>query len=160
LIGEWQKNPVCDPYCSYRIPRDMDMGANYGEYTWRVRTISNGIAGPWSAMRTFTYTRLERTWQISPENGFTTADTTPTFEWAEITGATMYLFQVRLPDDRLVGNFLVSDATYCVDGGSCIWDIDGGILEPGVTYKWHVRAKNGRNFGRWTAYRDISITSE
>jgi hypothetical protein len=59
-----------------------------------------------------------------------------------------------------VGNFLVSDATYCMDSGSCIWDIDDGILQPGVTYKWHVRAKNGRNFGRWTAYRDISITSE
>ena len=160
LIGDWQKNPVCDPYCSYRIPNTMDLGSAYGDYDWRVRTITNGIAGPWSEMRTFTYTRLERTWQISPENGFTTVDTTPTFEWGEITGATMYLFQIRLPDDRLVGNYLVSDATYCTDGGSCVWDIDDGILEPGVTYKWHVRAKNGRNFGRWTAYRDISIISE
>jgi len=25
-------------------------------------------------------------------------------------------------------------------------------------YKWHIRAKNGRNFGRWTAYRTITIT--
>ena len=160
LIGEWQKAPVCDEdnYCEYRIPRDMDLGSAYGEYDWRVRTISNGIAGPWSEMRTFTYTALERTYQISPEDGFTTADTTPTFEWAEITGATMYLFQVRLPDDTLVRNILVSDATYCTDGGSCVWTIDDGILDPNTTYKWHVRAKNGRNFGRWTAYRTIIIT--
>jgi hypothetical protein len=136
----------------------MDLGSAYGDYDWRVRTVSNGIEGPWSETRMFTYTPLERTWQISPADGFTTSDTTPTFEWGEITGATMYLFQLRLPDDTLVRNILVSDATYCTDGGSCVWTIDDGILEPGVTYKWHVRAKNGRNFGRWTAYRTIVIT--
>ncbi|NSW54224.1 MAG: hypothetical protein HPY85_17110 [Anaerolineae bacterium] len=160
LIGEWQKNPVCDAvtYCEFRIPNTMDLGSAYGDYDWRVRTVSNGIEGPWSETRMFTYTPLERTWQISPADGFTTSDTTPTFEWGEITGATMYLFQLRLPDDSLVRNILVSDATYCTDGDSCVWTIDDGILEPGVTYKWHVRAKNGRNFGRWTAYRTITIT--
>lgn len=160
LIGEWQKNPECDEvtFCEYRIPNTMDLGSNYGDYDWRVHTISNGIAGPWSEMRTFTYTALERTYQISPADGFTTASTTPTFEWAEITGATMYLFQLRLPDDSLVRNYLVSDATYCTDGGTCVWTIDDGVLDPGTTYKWHVRAKNGRNFGRWTAYRTITIT--
>lgn len=155
LIETWQKNPVCDPYCTYRIPRDMDLGANYGEYKWRIFAKNSGMLGEWSEMRTFTYSRLNRTVQVSPANGFSTSDTTPEFQWEEITGATMYLFQVRLPDDTFVGNFLVSDTTYCVDGGSCTWELSSA-LPPGE-YKWHVRAKNGRNFGRWTAYRTFTI---
>lgn len=156
LIESWQKNPVCDPYCEYRIPNTMDLGTAYGDYRWRIRAKNGVLEGPWSELRTFSYTELERTAQVSPENGFNSLTTTPTFEWTEITGATMYLFQVRLPDDTLVGNFLVEDAVYCTDGGNCTWTFpDPDVFEVGEEYKWHVRAKNGRNFGRWTAYREI-----
>jgi len=110
-------------------------------------------------MRTFTYTQLERTVQFNPADGITWTDTTPTFEWEQITGATMYLFQVRLLNDDFVGNYLVEDATYCT-GGTCTWTIPFGELDDLTTYKWHVRAKNGRNFGRWTAYREITIEIE
>lgn len=155
-LGNWGTAPACDLYCEFRLPFDLEDA--YGDYTWQVRTVYADTQSAWSEARTFSYVQLERTWQISPADGFTTASTTPTFEWGEITGATLYLFQVRLPDDTFVANLLVSDATYCVDGGSCIWTIDDGILQPNTTYKWHVRAKNGRNFGRWTAYRTIVIT--
>jgi surface protein len=159
LIGEWAKGlGACDPgpYCEHRIP--FDLQSAYGIYSWRVRArnTEQGTEGSWSDMRSFNYTQLARTSQVSPANGFSTIDTTPTFQWTEITGATMYLFQVRRMDDSLVGNYLVSDATYCVDGGNCTWDLSTALAVG--EYKWHVRAKNGRNFGRWTAYRTITIT--
>lgn len=157
LIDTWQKNPPCTPYCYYRIPDDL--GSDYGDYQWRVRAKNSGLEGEWSEMRTFTYTQLERTSQISPADGITWTDTTPTFEWQQITGATMYLFQMRLLNDDFVGNYLVEDDIYC-SGSTCTWTIPPGELSDLTTYKWHVRAKNGRNFGRWTAYREITIEVE
>jgi hypothetical protein len=66
----------------------------------------------------------------------------------------MYLVQIRKPDDTLVSNILVSDFMFCNET-SCTWNHDRFI--PDGEYKWHVRAKNGRNFGRWTAYRTFII---
>jgi hypothetical protein len=64
--------------------------------------------------------------------------------------------QFRLPDDTFLFNVLVDDAGNCAEGGNCAWTLDRELL-PGE-YKWHVRAKNGRNFGRWTAYWNLTIT--
>ena len=153
----WNKGvAACDPgpFCEHRIPTDLQ--SNYGDYHWRVRARNTvtGEVGDWSVTRKFTYTQLERTWQISPPDGFTTSDTTPTLQWAPITGATMYLMQFRLPDDTSVFNVLVPHATYC-DETACTWDVNPALAIG--EYKWHVRAKNGRNFGRWTAYRTLII---
>jgi hypothetical protein len=164
LLMSWQKNPVCDPYCTFRVPTDMDLGANYGDYKWRISAKNGALEGAWSETRTFTYTALDRTWQISPATDFEVTTSPITFQWGEITGATMYLFQIRenTIDERLIGNYLVEDALYCVDGGECTWTFvaDSGVFTEGMTYKWHVRAKNGRNYGRWTAYRTFTINLE
>jgi subtilisin family serine protease len=157
-MGYWNKGVgACDPgpYCEHRIP--FDLGSAYGDYYWavRARNTSTGDDGGWSETRKFTYTALERTWQISPADGYVSSSPTPTLQWGPITGATMYLMQFRLPDDTFVFNVLVPHDTYC-DATACTWDVDPALANG--DYKWHVRAKNGRNFGRWTAYRAITIT--
>ncbi|NSW54141.1 MAG: S8 family serine peptidase [Anaerolineae bacterium] len=157
LMDSWTKGigSCTGTYCEYRI--DTDLQSNFGTYSWRVRarnTITS-VSGAWSVTRYFTYTQLARTWQISPVDDYVSSSSTPTLEWGDITGATMYLMQFRLPDDTFVRNTLVSDADFC-DGSTCTWSVDPGL--PDGDYKWHVRAKNGRNFGRWTAYRDFSIS--
>ena len=157
LLGAWTKGVgACDPgpYCEYRIPFDLESA--YGAYTWQVRArnTDSDLQSSWSETRTFTYTQLARTWQISPASGTITSDTTPTLQWGDIEGATMYLVNFRLPDDTFVRNVLVSDAIYC-DGSTCTWNVDPALAQG--EFKWHVRAKNGRNFGRWTAYRTITI---
>ncbi|NSW54293.1 MAG: hypothetical protein HPY85_17455 [Anaerolineae bacterium] len=156
LLGTWTKGTgACATYCEHRIPFDLESA--YGDYEWRVRARNTDLplSGEWSALRTFSYTQLARTWQISPADGYSTSDTSPTLQWADMEGATMYLVNFRLPDDTFVANMLVSDATYC-DGSTCTWNVDPALATG--EYKWHVRAKNGRNFGRWTAYRTINIT--
>jgi hypothetical protein len=157
-MGVWNKGVgACDPgpFCEHRIP--FDLGSAYGDYYWRVRArnTSTGDDGGWSETRKFTYTQLERTWQISPADGYVSSSPTPTLQWGPITGATMYLMQFRLPDDSFLFNVLVPHDTHC-DATACTWDVDPALANG--DYKWHVRAKNGRNFGRWTAYRDITIT--
>lgn len=78
--------------------------------------MQNGEAeSEWSQLRTFTYTRLERTSQISPSTDIVLSDTSPIFEWTEIEGATYYIFQVRYLDDIVVANEFVKDGTYCVE---------------------------------------------
>ncbi|NSW54031.1 MAG: DUF285 domain-containing protein [Anaerolineae bacterium] len=154
LLGTWTKGiGACTTYCEYRIPFDFESA--YGSYDWRVRArnTDTSLESAWSDLRTFTYTQLARTTQLTA-TGLITTNTTPTLQWADITGATMYLVNFRLPDDTFVRNVLVSDATYC-DGSTCTWDVNPALAQG--EYKWHVRAKNGRNFGRWTAYRTINI---
>lgn len=159
VLGEWQKGvgscEIEPLYCIYRIPFDLE--DNYGTYNWsiRARNTDTGAEGQWAVFRNFTYTQLDRTWQISPVADYVTSDHTPELQWANITGATKYLMQFRLPDDSFVFNVVVDDATYC-DDTTCTWSVDPTLLDHG-DYKWHVRAKNGRNFGRWTAYRNITI---
>jgi len=157
-LGYWNKGVgACDPgpFCEHRIPFDLE--GNYGDYHWevRARNTDTGDEGEWSETRTFSYIQLERTWQVSPENGFITEDPSPTLQWGQITGATLYLMQIRDLSDNLIIQTLVSDATFCA-AGVCTWDVDPELAIG--DYKWHIRAKNGRNFGRWTAYRTITIT--
>jgi hypothetical protein len=155
LMNTWNKGvAACDPgpYCDFRIP--FDLQSNYGDYYWRVRARNSSETGAWSDLRKFTYTQLDRTAIISPVDGYVSEITGVQFRWTDITGATMYLVQIRQLDDTLVSNILVDDEMYC-NGTSCTWRYDRFI--PDGDYKWHVRAKNGRNFGRWTAYRAVTI---
>jgi hypothetical protein len=143
-----------DTLCSYRLPFDLE--SNFGSYDWQVRSRLGGVQSDWSALRTLTYTQLERTWIISPPSGSVTFDLSPTLQWGDITGATMYLLQIRDLSGNLVQNTLVSDALFC-SGGTCTWAVDPELAIG--EYQWHVRAKNGRNFGRWTAYSLIEIST-
>jgi hypothetical protein len=159
LLGTWNKGVgACDPgpYCEHRIPFDME--GNYGTYSWRVRARNTTlqISSEWSTIRYFTYTQLARTSLISPASGTSLNYGYPELNWTDITGATKYLVQFRLLDDTFLFNVLVDDAGNCAEGGNCAWTLDRELL-PGE-YKWHVRAKNGRNFGRWTAYWNLTIT--
>ncbi|NSW54032.1 MAG: VCBS repeat-containing protein [Anaerolineae bacterium] len=154
-VGVWSvENGACGTYCEFRLPSAYDLAADYGSYQWRVRARADADAGDWSAPFAFTYQQLARTAQVSPADGFATSDPTPAFSWTDVTGATQYLFQLRDDSNAVVLERLVSDATYC-DGSTCTWDLDQPLVAG--NYQWHVRAKNGRNFGRWTAYRTITI---
>ncbi|NSW53918.1 MAG: hypothetical protein HPY85_15565 [Anaerolineae bacterium] len=154
VLDTWNTTGTdCAPYWCFRIP--YDLASNYGDYQWRVQALDGAALSDWSVTRTFTYTQLARTWLISPSDGYSTQDGSPLVEWGDITGATMYLVQVRRAStDALIIQHLVSDADFC-DGSTCGWEIDPGLADD--SYIWHVRAKNGRNFGRWTAYRDLII---
>jgi hypothetical protein len=159
LLGSWNKGVgACDPgpFCDHRIP--FDLQSAYGTYSWRVRARNTTlqITSEWSTIRYFTYTQLARTALISPASGTSLNYGYPELNWTDITGATKYLVQFRLPDDTFLFNVLVDDAGNCAEGGNCAWTLDRELL-PGE-YKWHVRAKNGRNFGRWTAYWNLTIT--
>lgn len=158
-LGIWKvNNPTCSPYCEFRLPYDLEQ--NYGVYRWRVQAMDKGTVdmSGWSKKRHFTYTQLDRVSLSFPVASTTIPDLNPQFVWSEITGATYYLFQVRTNDvaEHLVYETLVKDADAC-DTVFCSYTIEPMLA--GDNYKWHVRAKNGRNFGRWAAYSNFTVNA-
>jgi hypothetical protein len=156
-IGNWTRGVgACDPgpYCEYRISFDLE--SNFGDYFWRVkaRNTTTDAYSQWSNLRKFTYTQLGRVTAYAPIDDLVTSNRYPSLIFSDITGATMYLVQFRLPDETFLFNMLIPDAGNC-DGSLCIYTFDTP-MDPG-TYIWHMRAKNGRNFGRWTAYKTLTI---
>jgi hypothetical protein len=71
---------------SFKLPTTLPQGT----YVWRVQAVdAAGNVGDESAVRTFTVFI-----GTAPADGLFTTDTTPTFTWAAVTGATGYTLQV------------------------------------------------------------------
>ncbi|MCD6166249.1 hypothetical protein J7K19_06045, partial [bacterium] len=117
-----------------------------GTYYWRVRAKDNlNNWGGWSTVWSFTIDTQGPPVPnlISPANGSTTNDNTPTFDWDDITDAVEYQIQVdnnsnfSSPERNQVG---LTTSTYTPTSS----------LSDG-TYYWRVRAKdNLNNWGGWS----------
>lgn len=158
IIGTWDMDDACGTYCEFRLPRAYNLDDQYGTYYWRIqaKNFATGQMSGWSTKRPFVYTKVGTTSLNSPANGASTSDHRPEFGWDQATGATKYIVQVRdnVSDDILVHQ-LFSDDTDCT-AGACLGEITP-YLEAGE-YKWHVRGKNGTNYGNWTPYRTLTVT--
>ena len=119
----------------------------YDKYYWRVMTVDlAGNESPgWSSPRSFTLT-----FQNLPKYGAFTADTTPTFSWYAVTGATGYRLEVsgliQLPDSY--------------NSGPCVGTSHTVVAaEPLLTgkYEWTLSALVG---GSWilSPARPLTIT--
>lgn len=164
LVGLWNAavdNDTCPTYCEYRIPLNLSLVPNgndgFGDYNWRVQVMNadKSAVSPYSVQRTFTYTQLDRVTLLSPADGTLTAESSPTMEWTPVTGATYYIFNVRGLDDSILTWDLVP-ATAC-DATTC--SAEPSVTLPSGDWQWHIRSKNGTNYGRWTSYWDISIAA-
>ncbi len=90
-----------------------DLASNTKFY-WRVRAVNlAGEMGNWSASRTFR-TALTPPALLTPMDASTVSDTTPTFTWSAVPGATGYTLQVSKNDTftQLVLNKTVTTNTY------------------------------------------------
>jgi photosystem II stability/assembly factor-like uncharacterized protein len=106
-------------------------------YYWRVRTFSTaGQYSVWSSVWSFRTVLLPPA-LLAPANGRMTANRRPTFDWADITGATSYTIQVSR-----YSNFSINLFSAQVSGSSSYRH--PRYLPTGVTLYWRVRA-NGPN---------------
>ena len=115
-----------------------------GSHTWRVRATScgGGQTSDWSPLRSFTVD-LNDVVLKSPPHGAIITDTTPTFEWYAVDGATNYKIEVR--KDTIDGQkvFEVESTTPSFTPIA--------ILNPS-TYAWHVMSyRNGSWTGSWSS---------
>ena len=122
-----------------------------GTYYWRVQASNSCGDGSWSSTWSFTILSTPSAPSLSsPSNGSSTCDTTPTFSWGSVSGATSYRIQV---DDSSsfsspAINTTTSSSNYT----------PGSALSPG-TYYWRVQASNSCGDGSWSSTWSFTILS-
>ena len=128
-----------------------------GQYTWCVRAQDVlGTWSPWSAA--FRLTIIDAPSQpgrpilLSPDNGASTNDATPTFAWEIAFDAASYQFQL---DTRQGFPSPFYDASLDETGHT------PGVVLPDGSYFWRVRAVNAdRIAGPWSAVRRVTIDTQ
>ncbi len=122
-------------------------------YYWRVIANLGGTLSPWSEVRTITITGAPGNAApvaVSPDNGATTSDRTPTFTWTEVPTAVRYRIQIS----PLEG-FGVWVVNQTVNAPITEWT-PGVNFNPG-TYWWRVQAEGGGDSSWFTIKRSITI---
>jgi M6 family metalloprotease-like protein len=87
---------------------------------------------------------------ISPVDGSTIADNTPTFDWGDVTGTTQYQIQV---DNNVDFSSPVIDTTTTVSTYTPTAALANGV------YHWHVRARSGSNWNAYSSARTVTIAA-
>jgi nitrogen fixation protein FixH len=107
-----------------------------GTYYWRARGVDGGgTPGAYSASRTLTISTTAPA-LLSPADGTTTSDSTPSFDWADKTGAADY--ELQIDDDPLFGSVNLnktglSTSDYTLAAAEALAD---------GTWYWRVRARD------------------
>ncbi len=122
-----------------------------GKFYWRVRAINNaGVAGAWSAARSFTLQQVAVPVLTSPVNPTTTAITTPSFTWNGVLNADSYQIQLSSTSNLAVLAHQGSDIT------TTGYTVPATL--PDGKYFWRVRGVTSTGVaGRWSAAWVISI---
>jgi hypothetical protein len=122
-----------------------------GIWYWHVRALNvNGVAGPWSAYRSFT---IDTTGPVAPLLS-SPADTasvigTPLFSWATAATATKYQFEYDNDSDFSSPTYASAELTTL--------NHTPPAMALGL-FSWHVRAKDAvGNWGAWSASRTVTI---
>jgi hypothetical protein len=122
-----------------------------GKYYWRVRAINSCGERRWSSTWSFTILAAPSGTSLSsPANGSSTCDTTPTFSWSSVSGATSYRIQVSTSSafSTLEINQTTSSTSYTP-----------GSPLPAGTHYWRVRASNTCGDGPWSSAWSVIIVA-
>jgi len=121
------------------------------QYWWRVTANMGGSLTDWSEVRTITIAGAPGNAApvaVSPADGATTSDRTPTFDWTDVPTAVRYRIQMSTTPG--FGVWLVNQTTT-----ASTWT-PGMNFNPG-TYYWRVQAEGGGDSSWFTVKREITI---
>ncbi len=134
---------------SYTPPTGL---TNNATHYWRVRAVdSDGTATAWSRTISFTVS-----WGVitgmSPADGSSTTDTTPTLSWDAVTGADHYEVQIASTEAGVPGAMPV---TVNAPARSYTWPT---ALSDGDTLYWRVKAvDDAGSEGAWSSIASLAI---
>jgi titin len=123
----------------------------HGTYFWRVMARDAfGNDGPPSLVRSFTVSHLALPVLLTPANNAATGDTTPTFTWRAVAGATSY--RIQIAD--------ISDFSSLIeDQGVAVTNFTPATPLPLGTYFWRVAPIDGAALeGAFSIVRTVRIT--
>lgn len=132
-----------------------------GTYWWRVRARDwAGNLSGWSAVLTFTLDTVPPSGVtlLSPANGSSTNDTTPTFDWTDATDANpLGLYDIQVDDS---GGGFPSPEINTTSGPSTFTPGTPLVGNPPTTYSWRVRARDAAgNAGPWSATFTFTVNT-
>jgi hypothetical protein len=154
VIKTWyQASAVCSGDMCSVTPSVTLTGSNY---TWWVRTYNSVGYGPWSAGLTFTVTppSLPGAASLNSPAG-SVIDTTPTYSWNAVSGATWYFLWVNNPSGTAVIKQWFSASTAC-SGGTCS-ATPAKVLGNG-THRWFVQTWNSAGYGPWSSGLNFTVS--
>jgi len=122
----------------------------YAAHKWRVRAYVSGAWKTFSAYKTFTVTNIPT--PQTPTGSIT--DTTPTFKWTRIDGATQYYLVVYNGTSTVAYTKTVTNANCGASTTTCS-NTPTNVLTTGA-HNWKVRAYVG---GAWKAYSALKSFS-
>jgi len=138
-------------YSGSSTPHTPSLPLSPGTYYWRVRASNTCGDSNWSSVWSLTIIAAPGAPTLSsPANGSGTPDTTPTFIWLSVSGATSYRIQVD--DNSDFGSPEIDQTTPNTRY------TPSSPLSTG-TYYWRVRASNTCRDSNWSSAWDVFICS-
>jgi len=120
-------------------------------YYWRASATNSNGTGVWSSPWNFTTPSAPAApTLITPTNGSNILTTTPTLDWADVSGATSYSVQVSTTTGFTTTVVNVSSLT------ASQYQVPSGILLPSTIYYWRANASNTVGTGTWSSVWNFS----
>ena len=119
-----------------------------GSYQWRIRAYIGGTWQEFSSYKAFTLAATPTT--ISPSGNI--SDTTPTYTWSKVSGATNYQYQLYKGSSYVYG--------YTVSSSACGTSTCSSTPTPKLShgaYQWRVRAYVGGAWQPLSAFKAFSV---
>jgi hypothetical protein len=131
--------------CSVTPTIELAVGAG----AWYIQTYSPAGYGPWSAAMNFvlSYPLPGVATLVSPSGA--TADTTPTYTWNAVAGATWYYLWVNDSTGNKIKQWYTAANSGCPDGTGNCSVTPTTVLAMGVG-SWWIQTYNGAGYGPWS----------
>lgn len=135
-------------------------------YAWVVSAENDDQIGYWSNVATFTVapanpSLLPAPIISSPTNAAMTTGDQPTLSWGGVSTATSYRVFIAESGATLPNDPTVKDCSGCVINaiavGETLYIPNAGVLQPGHTYFWRVKARSPSQYGTPSAIQSFTV---
>ena len=150
VINQWYDS--VEVLSNSRCSIEPDVVLAPGTYKWWIQTRNYKGYGPWSNYMSFKLANILPGKAILVSPKLTVGTSKPTFIWNPVAGSTEYRLKVvniNNPNYPVIDMW--KDSVEVLSNSRCL--IKPNVaLDPGVTYKWWIRARNSNGDGPWSNY--------
>ena len=127
-----------------------------GAHRWWIQTWNSNGYGPWSAAMNFTVNTAPPAAATLLEPSGTTSDTTPTYTWNPVAGATWYYFWLRSPSANPAFKqwYRAGDV---INNGVC--SITPNFQLGQDAHRWWIQTWNSNGYGPWSAAMNFTVNT-
>lgn len=135
-------------------------------YAWVVSAANDDQIGYWSNVATFTVAAANPSLLSAPiisypTNGTMTVGDQPIFSWSAVSTATSYRVFIAESGAALPSDPTVKDCPSCVINAIAVGDDfympNAGVLQPGRTYFWRVKARSPSQYGTPSVFQSFTV---